>query len=297
VQVADPTAATMAAIQKAEPSFAVRIGRLISSCRGVSCRACCQPTNRATARNRLDPQGSSMSELSQDFVKACLAKHPYDRPSIAQLLRHPWIRSYSRRRSGRLGGRCHRNSFETVRLPTGAFADIFASRVNPADPAAPDGAAPAPQQQDGVVWRGSDFLISVAPGGGAMKTAPGTLGGAGPDVVGKLVASLSLNRPQPQQSGTAADADGGGWPQPGDAVVVGGGGGAAAGSQGGGAGVSGGGVQNLSNWAGTPLMGVHDAIADGSLTAALIAAGAIKPSEGGGGGVGGGGGAGDAVGF
>lgn len=44
-----------------------------------------------------------MSELAQDFVRACLAKDPAARPSIAQLLRHPWIRSYMVR-----GACCHR---------------------------------------------------------------------------------------------------------------------------------------------------------------------------------------------
>lgn len=42
-----------------------------------------------------------MSELAQDFVKCCLAKRPSDRPTISQLLRHPWIRSYMVRLIGR----------------------------------------------------------------------------------------------------------------------------------------------------------------------------------------------------
>jgi serine/threonine protein kinase len=35
-----------------------------------------------------------MSDLAQDFVRSCLVNRPQDRPTIAQLLRHPWIRSY-----------------------------------------------------------------------------------------------------------------------------------------------------------------------------------------------------------
>ena len=43
---------------------------------------------------RAAPQPGCMSELAQDFVRSCLAKRPADRPTISQLLRHPWIRSY-----------------------------------------------------------------------------------------------------------------------------------------------------------------------------------------------------------
>lgn len=35
-----------------------------------------------------------MSELSRDFIVACLRKKPQERPTIAQLLHHPWVRSY-----------------------------------------------------------------------------------------------------------------------------------------------------------------------------------------------------------
>jgi len=56
----DAAAVTMKAIQSAEPVF----------------------------------QPGCMSELAQDFVRSCLVKRPSERPTIAQLLRHPWIRSF-----------------------------------------------------------------------------------------------------------------------------------------------------------------------------------------------------------
>ena len=210
-----------------------------------------------------------MSELARDFVLSCLAKRPEARPSIAQLLRHPWVRSYMRRRSGRVGGggaRARRGSFETVRLPTGALADVFASRVDAAAAAAAmaggDGDEALRQLADGAGGAGSSGRSgrgrrSGSSGGGA---GGGDVGGGGLGAAhGRLVASLSLNR---LDLLVADDYDGSG----GDG---GGGGSGAAASAPHGSGGAGGDMC-------VPSLATHDALADGSLTAALIAAGAFK---------------------
>jgi len=112
-----------------------------------------------------------------------------------------------RRRSGRLG-KCHRCSFETVRLPTGAFADVFASHISPTAAAAAthEGLAP-PQQQPGngaaspaAAMRSEPMptfsAAAVAAAASASKTAPGSLDSSGFTSANKVVASLSLKRPQ-----------------------------------------------------------------------------------------------------
>lgn len=156
-----------------------------------------------------------------------------------------------RRRSGRVDTRGKRGSFETVRLPTGALTDVFASRVPPAACAA-GAAAPPPA--------GDRACASACGAAGAYRAAPagGAAGGAAPAAaVGAAMGSglyssqLSLKRqpgaerPKPAPAPAPAAGDGsGGW---GDVK---------------------------------PLMAQHDAIQDGSLTAALIAAGAIKAPSG-----------------
>ena len=40
-----------------------------------------------------------MSELAKLFITQALKKHPGDRPTVMEMLHHPWIRSYQRRAS------------------------------------------------------------------------------------------------------------------------------------------------------------------------------------------------------
>ncbi|GIL69430.1 hypothetical protein Vretimale_13537 [Volvox reticuliferus] len=43
-----------------------------------------------------------VSEFAKDFICQCLRKHPGDRPTVMELLHHPWIRTFRRRTSMRI---------------------------------------------------------------------------------------------------------------------------------------------------------------------------------------------------
>lgn len=166
-------------------------------------------------------------------MRACLAKRPEDRPAISQLLRHPWIRSFMRRRSGRAeggGARARRGSgCETVRLAAGLLADVLTSRV--VEGAASQHQANAPQTPPAS-------LSPLPPPPVAASSTAARRGSL------CLVSSLSLNRinlvDDEDAAAAAAAAE------------------AAASAEGG----------EMGAW--------HDAAADSALTAALVAAGAIR---------------------
>ncbi len=35
-----------------------------------------------------------ISEFAKDFICQCLRKHPGDRPTVMELLHHPWVRTF-----------------------------------------------------------------------------------------------------------------------------------------------------------------------------------------------------------
>ena len=50
-----------------------------------------------TARNIMNssvvfPDG--ISELAKDFILSALSKHPGDRPTVREMLQHPWIQMF-----------------------------------------------------------------------------------------------------------------------------------------------------------------------------------------------------------
>ncbi|PNH09977.1 Serine/threonine-protein kinase Aurora-3, partial [Tetrabaena socialis] len=45
---------------------------------------------------------AKVSEFAKDFICQCLRKHPGDRPTVMELLHHPWIRTFQRRTSMRI---------------------------------------------------------------------------------------------------------------------------------------------------------------------------------------------------
>lgn len=51
---------------------------------------------------------ATISEMARDFVTSCLRKHPGDRPTVIEMLHHPWITMFQVRRVGvwSRGGRC-----------------------------------------------------------------------------------------------------------------------------------------------------------------------------------------------
>lgn len=53
------------------------------------------------------------SELAMDFILSCLEKHPGDRPTVIEMLQHPWMTTYQRRPS-------------TVRMPVADGHDNLA---------------------------------------------------------------------------------------------------------------------------------------------------------------------------
>ncbi|GIL48763.1 hypothetical protein Vafri_5211 [Volvox africanus] len=51
-----------------------------------------------------------VSEFAKDFICQCLRKHPGDRPTVMELLHHPWIRTFQRRTSMRITSMPRRRS-------------------------------------------------------------------------------------------------------------------------------------------------------------------------------------------
>lgn len=51
-----------------------------------------------------------ISELAKAFITAALKKHPGDRPTVMEMLHHPWIRTYQRRTSVRIPQMIRRRS-------------------------------------------------------------------------------------------------------------------------------------------------------------------------------------------
>lgn len=50
-----------------------------------------------TARNIISVNityPSTISELARDFIASCLRKHPGDRPTVIEMLHHPWIQMF-----------------------------------------------------------------------------------------------------------------------------------------------------------------------------------------------------------
>ncbi|KXZ54424.1 hypothetical protein GPECTOR_5g78 [Gonium pectorale] len=45
---------------------------------------------------------AKISEFAKDFICQCLRKHPGDRPTVMELLHHPWVRTFQRRTSMRI---------------------------------------------------------------------------------------------------------------------------------------------------------------------------------------------------
>ena len=43
-----------------------------------------------------------MSELAKDFICQATKKHPGDRPTVMEMLHHPWVRTFQRRTSVRI---------------------------------------------------------------------------------------------------------------------------------------------------------------------------------------------------
>ncbi len=37
---------------------------------------------------------AKISEFAKDFICQCLRKHPGDRPTVMELLHHPWVRTF-----------------------------------------------------------------------------------------------------------------------------------------------------------------------------------------------------------
>jgi len=57
-----------------------------------------------TARNIISVNityPAAISEYARDFISACLRKHPGDRPTVIEMLHHPWIQMFQRRASVR----------------------------------------------------------------------------------------------------------------------------------------------------------------------------------------------------
>jgi len=42
---------------------------------------------------------SSVSEMARSFISSCLRKHSGDRPTVVEMLQHPWIRTFQVRLS------------------------------------------------------------------------------------------------------------------------------------------------------------------------------------------------------
>ena len=188
-----------------------------------------------------------------------------------------------RRRSGRILG--HRASFETLRLPTGAITDVFVSKAPQAQPQMPQPvpAAPVPLPPRPFARPEANRVAGEAPpaaaaaaGGGAQgaaaaagrppSAASGTAAGGGAGGRGgggALVTSMSRKRSLGVAAAAAAAAVSGVGAATGAAAAA-----ARPASPAGGG-------EGALPWGGGSL-GNHDALEDGSLTAALVAAGAIK---------------------
>ncbi|MEW5308859.1 MAG: hypothetical protein WDW38_000786 [Sanguina aurantia] len=65
-----------------------------------------------------------MSDLAKDFICQALRKHPGDRPTVMEMLHHPWIRTYQRRTSMRITAAPRRRSSVTYNAPSHASASI-----------------------------------------------------------------------------------------------------------------------------------------------------------------------------
>jgi serine/threonine protein kinase len=53
---------------------------------------------------------AKISEFAKDFICQCLRKHPGDRPTVMELLHHPWVRTFQRRTSMRITAMPRRRS-------------------------------------------------------------------------------------------------------------------------------------------------------------------------------------------
>lgn len=49
-----------------------------------------------------------MSDLARDFIATSLCKNPLDRPTVHEMLQHPWVVMFQRRKSVRVA--CHRSN-------------------------------------------------------------------------------------------------------------------------------------------------------------------------------------------
>jgi hypothetical protein len=193
------------------------------------------------------------------------------------------LRPPQRRRSGRAcAGSSGRASFETLALPTGAAVNVFATRVPvaplPVLPAPPreQKAQPCPAAPQPHPPPPRDRTASPSPHGhlpAASRAAAAAPGGLAPPGAWRASRRLSLKRllaaahrpPEVCAAAAAAAELEAGWAAPRGA------GGADAAAPGRGpAGRGGAGLP----W--SPSLGVHDAVSDGTLTAALVAAGAIR---------------------
>ncbi len=61
-----------------------------------------------------------VSEFAKDFICQCLRKHPGDRPTVMEMLHHPWIRTFQRRTSMRITAAPRRRSSITYNPHAGA---------------------------------------------------------------------------------------------------------------------------------------------------------------------------------
>ncbi|KAG2489680.1 hypothetical protein HYH03_011789 [Edaphochlamys debaryana] len=94
---------------------------------------------------------AKISEFAKDFICQCLRKHPGDRPTVMELLHHPWVRTFQRRTSMRITAVPRRRSSVvynpgSLAHPPGAAHEAY----TPPQEAAEEGydAGPAPMETD-----------------------------------------------------------------------------------------------------------------------------------------------------
>ncbi|GLC41888.1 hypothetical protein PLESTF_000096600 [Pleodorina starrii] len=116
-----------------------------------------------------------ISEFAKDFICQCLRKHPGDRPTVMELLHHPWIRTFQRRTSMRITTTPRRRS--SVTYNAGALGQASGHM---------------PQQQESYTPQ-QEAAAAEGGGGGSMETEAETdINEMTPEQIEQMIVKLQV---------------------------------------------------------------------------------------------------------